>query len=465
MKRSLMSARGPTLLSRYRQVFLAAWRERHIDPAFLLTADEADFSPPALALTERPVSPTARMTAALLIGLVTATLAWASLGRLSIDANAVGQVIPSTGTKTIAAVETAVVRAIDVREGEAVKAGQVLVRLDASPFRADYRKAIAEERTANLAMARSSALIAAIATHEVPQLRSVAGTSAAEVRQARLHLAARYAAFTAKLAELDAAVAQYRQALPVAREREQIYARLLRTHDVSRDDWLAREQKQLDLAGRLADARAARAAFVAQTRREAYGAFTAAAQSAAIARQEAARAASQATWFTLRSPVNGTVQQLTVHTVGGVVPAAQPLMRVVPAQEQMQVQVYLQNKDVGFVRVGQQAKVKVAAFDYTRYGTIPGRVVSVSRDALEGSDSPEAGARRQRGSGTGGGDSGARYLVRVALQRSVMKVDGRAVPLLPGMAVMAEIKTGRRRVIEYFLSPLLRQGTDSLHER
>lgn len=458
-----MSGRSVGLGSRYRRVFIEAWRERHVDPAFLLTVDEADFSPPALALTERPVSPTARITAALLIGLVVVSLVWAGLGRVNIVANAVGQVIPSTRTQTIAAVETAVVRAVDVKEGQSVRAGQVLLALDARPFRADYRKAIAEERTADLTMARSSALIAAITAHTLPRLSNVPGMPAAQLEEAQRHLAAQYLAFTAKLAELSTAVDRYAEALPVARERAQMYAHLLLTHDVSRDAWLARDQESLDIEGSLTDARAAREAFVAQTRREAYDTFTAAAQTAAIARQEAARAASQATWFTLRSPVKGTVQQLSVHTVGGVVPAAQPLMRVVPGDEQMEVQVYLQNRDVGFVRVGQSAKVKVAAFDYTRYGTIAGRVVSVSQDAIEGSTNPQDnGGQAKAGSPE---DMGSRYLVRVALRSATMKVDGRLVPLLPGMAVTAEIKTGRRRVIDYFLSPLLRQGTGSLHER
>lgn len=463
MSRLAAGGGGTTLLSRYRQVFVAAWRERHVDPAFALTAEEADFSPPALALTERPVSPTARTTAALLIGVVAVTLAWAALGRVNIVANAVGQVIPSTRTQTIAAVETAVVRAIDVKEGQSVKAGQVLLTLDARPFRADYLKAMAEEQAADLTMARSSALVAAISTRRPPRLPRSARISTELVRQAQRHLAAQYLAFTSRLAELGSAVDRYTQALPVARERERIYARLLLTHDVSRDAWLARHQDTLDLEGRLSDAAAAREAFIAQTRREAYDTFTAAAQNAAIARQEAARAASQVTWFTLRSPVSGTVQQLAVHTVGGAVPATQPLMRIVPVEQQMEVQVYLQNKDVGFVRVGQQAKVKVAAFDYTRYGTIPGQVVSVSRDVVEGSASPQANTAAARTSGPE--DSASRYLVRVALQRSTMTVDGRKVRLLPGMAVTAEIKTGRRRVISYFLSPLLREGTGSLHER
>lgn len=451
------AARRIPILGRYGAIFAHAWRERHRSTVFLMKADEADFSPPALALTQRPVSPTARLTAALLVGLVAITLVWATLGRLDMDATAVGQAIPSARTKTVASVDTAVVRAIYVKEGQSVKAGQVLVTLDAGPLRADYRKALAQEHAAELDMARSSALIASIATHRIPQLGSLAGISVMRLREAQGHLASQYLDFTTRLAQLDADIDRYVQALPVAQERERIYARLVQTHDVSRDDWLTKEQQLIEIEGQLADAKDARAAFVAHTRLIAFDTFTDAAKAAATAREEAAGSAAHAAWLTLRSPVDGTVQQLAVHTVGGVVAAAQPLMLVVPAGDQVVVQAYLANKDVGFVKEGQSAQVKVAAFDYTKYGTIPGRVVSVSREAIDADDSgqEEADTRNEQ----------SRYLVRVALRRSTMRIDGQVRHLLPGMAVTVEIRTGKRRVIEYFLSPLLRQGSESLHER
>jgi len=454
------------LLRRYRETFAQAWRARHRDSTLLLTADEAAFSPPALSLEQRPVSPTARVTAALLVGLVMVALAWAALGRVDIVANATGEVIPSTRTQAIASVDTAVVRAIHVREGQAVEAGEVLLELDATPFRAAFEKATSQVQTAQLQVARSRALILAITSNHPPRLAPVPRVSAERLRQAQLHLDGQYREFATRLAQLDSDIDRYARALPVALEREKIYAGLLKTHDVSRDAWLEKQQDRIDLEGQLADARDARAAWIAQAEREAFDALAGAAQTAVSARQDAIGAASHAGWLTLRSPVSGTVQQLTVHTVGGVVQAAQPLMLIVPADVHMQVEAFLQNRDVGFVKQGQSAQVKVAAFDYTRYGAIPGRVMSVSRDAIESNDArQDAGDLRQRNDDIQGQDGGSRYLVRVALDKSTMFVDGHVQRLVPGMSVSVEIKTGRRRIIEYVLSPILRTGSGSFHER
>ncbi len=129
----------------------------------------------------------------------------------------------------------------------------------------------------------------------------------------------------------------------------------------------------------------------------------------------------------------------------------------------MQVEAYLENKDIGFVKVGQPAQVKIATFDYTKYGTIPGRVVTVSQDALAGSVGQIDNARGAEHEDTL--DRHSRYLVHIALDRSTMGVDGREQALSPGMAVTVEVKTGRRRIIEYALSPIFRQGSESFHER
>ena len=452
---------GPTLLDQYRRVLVDAWRDWHASPPF--TSEEADFSPPALALIERPVSPTARVTAVFLIALVASALGWASLGRIDIVANAMGEVVPSARTKTIASVQTAVVRAIYVSEGERVTSGQKLVVLDAKPLEAEHRKVLAEKGAAALEMARSGALIGAIRSHRPPRLVDVPAVSQPSLQEAQRHLAAQYAAFVTKLAELNGEVESDATALPVARQREQIYARLLKTHDVSRDAWLAKEQARMDLEAHLTDAENARDTFIAQARQAAYDSYAQAAQSVAAERQEALRIASEAAWLTLRSPVDGTIQQLAVHTIGGVVPSAQPILVIIPTGQELEVQAYLENKDVGFVKVGERAQVKVTAFDYTRYGSIAGRVISVSGDAVEahGAYEDDAGPPRTRTDAT----ESPRYLVRIALARSTMNVDGQTKPLLPGMTVTVEIKTGKRRVIDYFLSPLLHQSTESLHER
>lgn len=441
-------------LRSHRSIRLDPPRLRAVDS---LTMDEAEFSAPAIAITQRPVSPTLRLTVFLLIALVTTGIVWASVSRIDIIAEASGQVIPSSGTKTIASVDTAIVQAIYVREGQSVRVGDPLVALDASPLKSDVNKATARLEASAIEMARAQALIDSITEQHPPRPLKVPDASAEVLREAQAHLNGDYLEYETKLAQIQSDIVRYEAALPVAQEREAIFRRLLQTHDVSREDWLAKDAAQIDLAGELAKARDARAAWGAQSLRAAYDAYHEAEKLAADARQDAARAASHVAWLTLRSPTNGVVQQLAVHTIGGVVPATQPLMLVVPSDSRVQVEAYALNKDVGFIRPEQTAQVKFVPFDFTRYGTVSARVVSISQDAMQGSE-----IRRD---GSEPGSPGGRYLVRLALETNAMDVDGRRQPLEPGMSVNVEIRTGRRRVIEYLLSPLIRHASESLHER
>jgi hemolysin D len=435
------------LFVRYRDSFAQAWRQRHETIGMLLTADEAEFSPPAVALEERPISPMLRITAGVLVAFVVTAILWAVFARVDIVVNATGKVIPSDRTKSIASVDTASVRAIHVTEGQTVKAGDVLLELDAKEHEAERDKATGDEMASRLQVARARALIRAVESRQPPRLNPVPGASAEQQSEAQAQTAAQYWDFSAKLAQAEADIERYTRALPVAIERESIHEQLARSHDVSRDAWLAKKQDRLDLEGRLADARNARDVLIAQTKRDAYDAITAASRTAASSGQDALRAGSHVELLTLRAPVDGTVQQLEVHTVGGVVQAAQPLMLIVPAERLVEVQATLENRDVGFVHAGQPASVKLAAFDYTKYGTIPGHVAAVSADALENKE------------------RGLLYSVKVILDQSSIRIQGHTVPLAPGMAVDVEIKTGTRRVIEYVLSPLLRHQRESLRER
>ncbi len=149
----------------------------------------------------------------------------------------------------------------------------------------------------------------------------------------------------------------------------------------------------------------------------------------------------------LTAPVDGTVQQLAVHTVGGVVTPAQALMAIVPRDNPLEVEAFLENKDIGFIKPNQDAEVKIETFQYTKYGTIHAKVSSVSHDAI--SDEKR----------------GLVYSTRVKMAKSHIRVDGTPVALSPGMAVSVEIKIGKRRVIEYFLAPFIEHTHESLRER
>ena len=122
-------------------------------------------------------------------------------------------------------------------------------------------------------------------------------------------------------------------------------------------------------------------------------------------------------------------------------------MQIGPVQHQVEIEATLENKDIGFVEEGQNAQVKIDAFEYTKYGTVPGKVAHVSRDAFQDDK------------------KNLIYSARVLLDHSTLQVEGKAMPLNPGMTVNVEIKTGTRRVIEYLLSPLIQHQREALHER
>ena len=170
----------------------------------------------------------------------------------------------------------------------------------------------------------------------------------------------------------------------------------------------------------------------------------------------------------LTAPVDGFVQQLAVHTVGGIVTPAQQLAVVVPSDSGLEVEAMISNRDVGFVHVGQSAQIKIDTFNFTRYGMLQGRVLSVSRDAII--HELPSGRTKDRGTSSEVANSEPKgqeldYAVRVSLDRTQMQVDDTLANLVPGMAVTVEIKTGARSVLSYLLSPIFRYAHDSMRER
>ena len=149
----------------------------------------------------------------------------------------------------------------------------------------------------------------------------------------------------------------------------------------------------------------------------------------------------------LTAPVAGKVHQLAVHTIGGVVTPAQELMHIVPIAGNLEVEAWLPNKDIGFVEDGQPAVLKVETFPFTLYGTIDAEVINVSNDAT-----PDERL-------------GLVYAMRVKMHQTTMQVKEKIVNLSPGMAVTVEVNMGKRRLIEFLLSPLLKYKNEAMRER
>lgn len=151
--------------------------------------------------------------------------------------------------------------------------------------------------------------------------------------------------------------------------------------------------------------------------------------------------------MTIRSPVDGTVQELATYTLGGVVQAAQKVMVIAPYDEQMEIEALVLNKDIGFVEIGQEAIIKIESFPYTRYGYLTGKVKSISHDAVMHDQ------------------LGLVYTALVSLDKNTLNIEGKTAHLVAGMNVTAEIKTGKRRVLDYLLSPLQTKIDESFRER
>ena len=187
--------------------------------------------------------------------------------------------------------------------------------------------------------------------------------------------------------------------------------------------------------------------------------------------QELIKAQSRTDRTLMKAPISGTVQQLSVTTVGQVVTSGQSLLTIVPLDGPIEVEAMITNRDIGFVEAAQPAVVKVDAFPFTRYGTLEAMVAKVSRDAVDDRASTGlsdvASAARQQGGAPAqmSQTSNLVFPTLLTLTQRNMRIDGKDIPLKPGMSVTVEIKTGQRRVIDYVLSPLREIAAQTGHER
>ena len=466
------------LFRRYGAVLGQAWRHRlEIDTPHRLP-HELQFLPAALSLQDTPVSPAPRLAMWLVLAFAVSALAWAVFGRVDVVATAQGKVVPGGRSKTIQAFETAAIKAIHVSDGKSVRAGDLLIELDSTTTQADRDRLAGDLALARLQGARARSMLQALDSgHSASLARPLrlGGDEEARFSEAQRLLAGQYSEYAAKRSRIEAEISRreaerrstlelvrkLEQTLPIASQRAQDFKQLVDSDFMSKHGYLEREQvrieQEADLANQrsrlleidasLREARGQLSSMTAETRRLSLDSIVDAQQKAGALEQELLKAESRGRQMQLTSPVDGTVQQLAMHTVGGVVTPAQPLLVVVPRDQSLEVEAFIENKDIGFIRPDQDAEIKVEAFQYTRYGTLHANVISVSHDAINDEK------------------HGLIYSTRVRLDRSHIRVDGADVTLSPGMAVSVEIKTGQRRVIEYFLSPLLQHGNESLRER
>lgn len=466
-----------SLLRRYNRVWQQAWRQRKGMDAPKRLPHEVQFLPAALELQDKPAHPAPRILMWAIMGFSALALIWACFGKIDVVATASGKVIPSGKTKVIQPSETAVVKAIHVRDGQAVKAGELLIELDPTSADADVGRIQSDLTAAQVDIARARAMLVGINNRRVPSLdpADLSGATLDQKLAAARWLQGQYQEYRSSLDMVDAEIAQrqadiqsartqvasLQQTVPIATKLAQDYEHLLQKQYIARHAYLEKEQARLDLVRQLGIQQAAviqasaakqeaerrRDGVTAQTQRGMLDLLQQSEQKAAGFFQDLNKARYQEALTTLEAPVEGTVQQLAIHTVGGVVTPAQQLMAIVPQRETIEIEAMFENKDIGFIHPGQPVTVKVETFTFTKYGTLNGELIDISRDAIEDEK------------------RGLIYSGKIRLEADHLFVNGQEVRLSPGMAVTAEVKTGQRRIIEYFMSPLQQYQSESIRER
>jgi hemolysin D len=457
--------------------------------------DVTAFLPAALEVVETPPSPIGRAISATIIALFCAALAWTSLGMVDMVATAPGKIVPGGRSKVIQPFETGVVRAIHVRDGTAVKAGDVLIELDPTLSAAEVEQARSDLTATELDMARMRAMLAAPAD-PLEAFEPPAGASRRLIELHRQFLVTQASEHSAKLGEVErqlaqkeaeretisAAIAKLAAIIPPLQERldvrKQLYDKQLGSKIAYLTDFqdlvthqhefLVQQSRRREADAAIAALTETRSKVIAEFRRTLFNDLAKAEQRTAVIAQDVIKAERKAGLRSLTAPIDGVVQQLAVHTIGGVVTPAQALAVVVSREGDLEIEALVANRDIGFVFPGQDAEIKVDTFNFTRYGLLHGRVVSVSHDAIvrdkreERVRDPALGAESTTSEPKG---QELVYAARVALDRTQMQIESRWVQLSPGMAVTVEIKTGSRRIISYLLSPLVRYKQEVLRER
>jgi hemolysin D len=470
-----------------------------IEATFAKSKD-SEFLPAALEILETPPSPQRIAMIWIVCAMMSAALLWSCLAFLDIHAVAPGRIQPSGRSKVVQPFDTGKVKAVLVSNGSQVKAGEMLVELDPTDALAE-RDALSRlvenfdaeipRRRAAIAYVTSGGKTPAkfdVPASVTPAIKAreevVLQADVAQYVATRESLLAQIEEKVALSTRLQSSITARERLAEVMRERSNMRSELVVRQAGTRAAWLDAqqmlEQELVNLAydkGQLKEAATTKVTL--ERRYEQYTRQFIAEQSQKLIEaererdrrmQELLKADYKLARTRLTAPIDGTVQQFSVTTVGQVLTTGQAIAVIVPDGDKIEVEALVPNRDVGFIRVGQEAVVKIDAFPFTRFGAVNGRVVRVSRDSVDSREAMGGDASTVRNQNSNALSATPKsldlvYPVTIELDRSAIKVDGKQVPLAPGMTVSAEIHTGERRVITYVLSPLQEILSETARER
>ena len=473
----------------------AARRARRIDVR--RTAD-AEFH--VATFTETPHSPIHWRVMLAITALLLTALAWSYFGTFASYTSATGKIQTTGRTKVLEALATGKVTKIRVADGDSVKQGAILVELD--PTDAQASRTIVDQKLTNVRAEtlrlRTEIGAARTATIDpqtkIPWGKGVPaavrtredGVARADLTKLAAQIATLFSQKHAKEAERDkfaGNIVAHKALVAVTQENLTMIETLMKSGFNS-------QAKYLDMKAELDDQRVAQTADegslehakqailmidseIAKTRETFVSVATQTVstneQTIIDLAQQLVKADQTLTHMTLRAPVAGIVHATAVTTIGQVVKPGQQLMQIVPRDAPLEIQAYVSNTDIGFIRKGDPTVIEITAFAFKTYGGIDGTVTDISSDALatQGKAAVQQGSLDGEYTSTSAAQKSGniQFPITVRASRSTMRVEGKEIPLVPGMSVDVEIMTENRRGIDYILSPLEELFSTAGHER
>jgi hemolysin D len=468
--------------------FKEAWQQRDKMGDATQTRELAAFLPAALEIQAAPPHPLARWLTWSLIAFLILGIIWACVGQVNVVASAEGKIIPSSRVKQIQPLEKSIVKSILVKEGQYVHQGDALVELDNTLTSSDQTRMIAEVETMqrNLMVSKAFIHLLALPKDKQKNIRFDDMHLVSENNNSTLDYNSDKSLYKqllwqqwqqywsqyqglqnsvqkaeAEQAGTSAQISKLKQILPMIKRRAKKVKKLHDQNYASEDEYLTLEQERIEatqdliserqrlkqLQATASEVQQQVKSLLAQTTSEQLTRTTDYQRQLSVMNEELIKARDVNAKQILYAPVAGHVQELAIGTIGGVVTEAQQLMLIVPDGAHLEVEVFLENKDIGFITEGMTAEIKIHTFPFTKYGIIDGEVITVSDDA------------------TLDEKRGLIYGMRLLMKKNTLRVNDKDVKLIPGMAVTAAMQTGHRKIIEFFMAPLLRYRQEGLRER
>ncbi|SNY65977.1 membrane fusion protein, adhesin transport system [Pantoea sp. GL120224-02] len=363
--------------------------------------------------------------------LILISLVWAWFGVLDEVSTGTGKVIPSSRDQVLQSLEGGILTELYVHEGDRVKAGQVVARLDATRSQSSVGESAARYRAALAAASRLRAEVNDDPLTFPNELKAYPDLIASETRL-----------YKTKRAQLNDSTKQFKESLALANKELAITQRLAKTGAASSVEVLRLQRDKSDLELKLTDMRSQ---YYVQAREEL---AKASAEADSLAEVIKGRE-DTVTRLTIRAPMNGIVKNIKVSTVGGVIPPNGELMNIVPLNDRLLIEARLSPRDIAFIHPGQRAVVKISAYDYAIYGGMNGVVESISPDTIQDEVKPEI------------------YYYRVFIRTDndyVQNKAGKRYSISPGMVSTVDIKTGEKTIMDYLVKPF-NKAKEAMRER